>query len=69
MCDLLDATPGVLGSELVGAGLGGCIVALVKKEKAADIIDVLNNKYYAKYGVEPGHANVYQPSEGSSVKF
>ena len=69
LCDLLDSTPGVLGSELVGAGLGGCIVALVKKEKAADIIDVLNNKYYAKYGVEPGHANVYQPSEGSSVKF
>ena len=69
LCDLLDSTPGVLGSELVGAGLGGCIVALVKKEKAADIIDVLNNKYYAKYGVGPGHANVYQPSEGSSVKF
>ncbi|MCR5381116.1 MAG: NTP transferase domain-containing protein [Lentisphaeria bacterium] len=69
LCDLLDSTPGVLGSELVGAGLGGCIVALVKKEKAADIIDILNNKYYAKYGVEPGHANVYQPSEGSSVKF
>ncbi|MBO7532843.1 MAG: hypothetical protein J6T46_02555, partial [Victivallales bacterium] len=69
LCDLLDSTPGVLGSELVGAGLGGCIVALVKKEKANDIIDVLNNKYYAKYGVEPGHANVYQPSEGSSVKF
>ena len=69
LCDLLDSTPGVLGSELVGAGLGGCIVALVKKEKATDIIDVLNNKYYAKYGVGPGHANVYQPSEGSSVKF
>ena len=69
MCDLLDSTPGVLGSELVGAGLGGCIVALVKKEKAADIIDVLNKKYYAKYGVEPGHANVYQPSQGSSVEF
>jgi len=69
LCDLLDSTPGVLGSELVGAGLGGCIVALVKKEKAADIINVLNNKYYAKYGVEPGHANVYQPSEGSSVEF
>ena len=69
LCDLLDSTPGVLGSELVGAGLGGCIVALVKKDQAANIIDVLNKKYYAKYGVEPGHANVYQPSEGSSVKF
>jgi len=69
LCDLLDSTPGVLGSELVGAGLGGCIVALVKKDQAAEIIDVLNKKYYAKYGVEPGHANVYQPSQGSSVEF
>jgi N-acetylgalactosamine kinase len=69
MCDLLDATPGVLGSELVGAGLGGCIVALVKKDQAENIINVLNEKYYAKYGVEPGHANVYQPSQGSSVEF
>ena len=69
LCDLLDSTPGVLGSELVGAGLGGCIVALVKKDQAAEIIDVLNKQYYAKYGVEPGHANVYQPSQGSSVEF
>ncbi|MBR6056894.1 MAG: NTP transferase domain-containing protein [Victivallales bacterium] len=69
LCDLLDSTPGVLGSELVGAGLGGCIVALVKKDQAENIINVLNDKYYAKYGVEPGHANVYQPSQGSSVEF
>ena len=69
LCDLLDSTPGVLGSELVGAGLGGCIVALVKKDQAENIISVLNDKYYAKYGVEPGHANVYQPSQGSSVEF
>ncbi|MBP5672300.1 MAG: NTP transferase domain-containing protein [Victivallales bacterium] len=69
LCDLLDSTPGVLGSELVGAGLGGCIVALVKKDQAENIINVLNEKYYAKYGVEPGHANVYQPSQGSSVEF
>ncbi|MCR4572928.1 MAG: NTP transferase domain-containing protein [Lentisphaeria bacterium] len=69
LCDLLDSTSGVLGSELVGAGLGGCIVALVKKDQAENIINVLNEKYYAKYGVEPGHANVYQPSQGSSVEF
>ncbi|MBQ2334714.1 MAG: hypothetical protein II381_00295, partial [Victivallales bacterium] len=69
LCDLLDSTPGVLGSELVGAGLGGCIVALVKKDQAENIINVLNEKYYAKYGVGTGHANVYQPSEGSSVEF
>ena len=69
LCDLLDSTPGVLGSELVGAGLGGCIVALVKKDQAENIINVLNEKYYAKYGVGTGHANVYQPSQGSSVEF
>ncbi|MBO5714604.1 MAG: hypothetical protein J6R83_04195, partial [Clostridia bacterium] len=34
LCDLLNSTDGVLGSEIVGAGLGGCVIALVKKSLA-----------------------------------
>ena len=68
LCDVLNQTDGVLGSEIVGAGLGGCVVALVKKEKAENVIKVINKKYYDKYGYEHG-ANVYTASHGSLTLF
>lgn len=68
LCDTLNETDGVLGSELVGAGLGGCVVALVEKAKADSIISVLNEKYYDKYGFDRA-ANVYSASHGSVVMF
>ena len=68
LCDLLDATPGVLGSQLVGAGLGGCVVALVEKAKADSVLDVLNRDYYAANGLQHSAA-VYTPSCGSSVIY
>ncbi len=68
LCDTLNETYGVLGSELVGAGLGGCVVALVEKAKADSIISVLNEKYYDKYGFDRA-ANVYSASHGSVVMY
>ena len=68
LCDLLDSTPGVLGSQLVGAGLGGCVVALVEKKRASAVIDVLNKSYYDANGL-PHSAAVYTPSCGSSVIY
>lgn len=68
LCDLLNATDGVLGSELVGAGLGGCVIALVEKAKAESIIEVLNREYYDKYNCEHA-ANVYVASPGSVALF
>lgn len=68
LSDLLNSTDGVLGSQLAGAGLGGCVVALVEKEKAYSIIDVVNRQYYDKYQIEYG-ANVFFASAGSSVTF
>ena len=66
LCDLLDATPGVLGSELVGAGLGGCVVALVEKSSAEAILDTLSQRYYAPLGAEP-RAFVCNAGPGSTV--
>lgn len=68
LCDILNATDGVLGSEIVGAGLGGCVIALVEKSKADSIIEVVNRDYYDKYGFTHA-ANVYSASSGSSVIF
>ena len=68
LCDLLNSTPGVLGSQIVGAGLGGCIVALVEKTAAVSVIKVLDKGYYDKLGY-PHSANVFVPSSGSAVVF
>lgn len=68
LCDALNGTDGVLGSELVGAGLGGCVVALVEKAKAEDIIAVINEKYYDKFGFDRA-ALVYSASHGSTSIF
>lgn len=68
LSDLLNATDGVLGSQIIGAGLGGCVAALVKKESIEHVIAVLNRDYYDKYGYE--HAAVaYTPSSGSMVIY
>ncbi|MBR6502682.1 MAG: NTP transferase domain-containing protein [Clostridia bacterium] len=68
LCDLLNSTDGVLGSEIVGAGLGGCVIALIEKSKSDDIISGVNREYYDKYGFAHA-ANVYSASSGSSVIF
>ncbi|MBO5926492.1 MAG: NTP transferase domain-containing protein [Clostridia bacterium] len=68
LCDLLNSTEGVLGSQLVGAGLGGCVVAIVEKEKANAIIDNLNKNYYDKFEYNRS-ANVYLSSNGSKVAY
>lgn len=68
LCDLLNSTQGVLGSELVGAGLGGCVVALIRKEAADSVIDTVNKEYYDRFGF-PHSAMVYTASNGSSVIF
>ncbi len=68
LCDLLNKTDGVLGCELVGAGLGGCVIALVEVGEAKRVIDVVNQQYYDKYGYEHS-ANVFISSSGSSVLY
>ena len=68
MCDILNATEGVMGSQIIGAGLGGCVVALVKKGTAEHVISVLNREYYDKYGYEHS-AVAYTPCSGSAVIY
>ncbi len=68
LCDMLDSTDGVLGSSIVGAGLGGCVIALCEKEKAESIIEKINSQYYDKYKL-PHMARVYMASSGSTVIF
>ena len=68
MCDLLNSMPGVLGSELSGAGLGGCVLALVEKERTGEVVDMLNREYYDRFGL-PRSALVCTASGGSKVVY
>ncbi|MGI9037696.1 MAG: galactokinase [Gemmatimonadota bacterium] len=45
---------GAAGARLTGAGLGGCIVALVPAAGAADVLSLLRERFYAPCGVVDG---------------
>ena len=68
LCDVLDDTVGVLGAQMLGAGLGGCLAALVESDKVDEVIEKLNKEYYDKNGY-PHLARTYRPGKGSSVEF
>ena len=64
MCDILNGTDGVCGSSIVGAGLGGSVIALAEAGSADAAIAALNTGYYDKYDL-PHCANVFRPGAGS----
>jgi galactokinase len=46
LVDIALASPGCLGAGLVGAGMGGSIVAVVQDEHAPQLIENMNMQYY-----------------------
>lgn len=52
------------GVRMTGGGFGGCIVALVNKDKVDAVKNVVNNNYQNKFGIK---ADIYicQPSKGA----
>ena len=68
LCDLMNSTDGVLGSELAGAGLGGCVLVLVRKDRTDAVLDRLNSEFYDRLGLERA-AFVCNPSDGSRVFY
>ncbi|MCS6831611.1 MAG: NTP transferase domain-containing protein [bacterium] len=66
MVDVALRVPGVLGAQILGAGLGGCILVLVQ-EHACDAVQVaLIERYYAPRGLEP-EMFACSPVAGSGV--
>jgi N-acetylgalactosamine kinase len=53
MVDIASAVPGVAGTQIAGAGLGGCIMVLVRQESAAALRKALALHYYRPRGLEP----------------
>ncbi|MDP2982376.1 MAG: NTP transferase domain-containing protein [Candidatus Latescibacter sp.] len=66
MVDTALSIPGVIGAQLSGAGLGGCIMALVKEESAESFRKIMIDAFYRKYNL-PHSVEKCFPIEGSGV--
>jgi len=68
MVDIARQVPGVMGAQLAGAGLGGCMMALVHQDATAALRDKLQELYYEPRGL-PVAIDVCTPIGGSGVLF
>ncbi|MGY1827954.1 MULTISPECIES: galactokinase [unclassified Blastococcus] len=66
LVELAEATPGVLGARLTGAGFGGCAVALADAEQAAGAAAAITAAYRSATG-RAGEATVCVASDGARV--
>jgi len=53
MVDIACRVPGVAGAQIAGAGLGGCIMILAKKEAIRAVRKALADQYYKPRGLPP----------------
>ena len=63
LVDIALATPGCLGAGLVGAGMGGSIVAVVQDKHAQQLIENLARQFYRQRNLPPG-AEIITPVGG-----
>lgn len=66
LVDIACRTPGVLGAQIAGAGLGGCAMVLAEAEAVAPLTERLERLFYRPLGLEPG-VSVCTPSAGSCL--
>lgn len=64
--DIAGRTPGVLGAQIAGAGLGGCAMVLVETDAVTDLEDRLQRYYYTPLKLPQG-VMVCTPSAGSTL--
>ncbi|GIV15367.1 MAG: hypothetical protein KatS3mg022_0802 [Armatimonadota bacterium] len=66
MVDVALRMPGVLGAQILGAGLGGCILVLVREDACDALQQALIERYYAPRKLEP-EMFVCSPAAGSNI--
>ena len=66
MVDIARKTEGVMGAQLAGAGLGGCMMVLAHRDAAARVIERLSEAYYKPAGMPP-RVLLCRPIAGSGV--
>jgi N-acetylgalactosamine kinase len=68
MVDIALGVEGVLGAQLAGAGLGGCMMLLVHEQAVPRVSAALEQQYYRREGT-PVSILRCRPISGSSVLF
>jgi galactokinase len=63
LVDIALATEGVICAGLVGAGMGGCIVAVVEDEHARRLVENMTEQYYHPRNL-PVRAEIITPVGG-----
>ena len=63
LVDITLETKGVVGAGLVGAGMGGCIVVVIKDEHAQRLIENMAEQYYRPRNL-PVKAEIITPVGG-----
>ena len=66
LVDIACRTPGVLGAQIAGAGLGGCTMVLAESDAVDELTRRLQELFYRPLGLELG-VNVCTPSAGSCL--
>jgi N-acetylgalactosamine kinase len=66
LVDIACRTPGVLGAQIAGAGLGGCAMVLVESAAVEELTDRLRRLFYEPLELPLG-VSVCTPSAGSSL--
>ncbi|MCX7424077.1 MAG: hypothetical protein NTW96_00315 [Planctomycetia bacterium] len=50
MVDITSAVPGVVGTQIAGAGLGGCVMILARRDCVEAVAKALASRYYRPAG-------------------
>jgi galactokinase len=53
MMDAMINAPGVVGARQAGAGFGGCMVAIVRREQAQAFAESTRSRYLGTTGIRP----------------
>ena len=50
---IAQSVPGVVGANLTGAGLGGCVLVVVREAQTDALIEAVHDRYYGARDLEP----------------
>jgi len=66
LVDIAQEIKGVVGARLIGAGLGGCVAVLIRREGIEELIRAVEARYYRPKGLPPA-VEICAPIEGSGI--
>jgi N-acetylgalactosamine kinase len=66
LVDIARKVEGVVGARLVGAGLGGCVAVLVRRDQVEELVGTVKATYYEARGLTTA-IEVCVPIEGSGI--